>query len=665
MKPALVLGLVAVAIAATFFVLLEPVEPVDPGRNTLGPSITEQPLTPSGQTSRPELSVSEIDRVQATAGQEPARALVDGQGEFTGSFDNAIAGLVVDAEDRPIAGAVMTLIKHRVSTQFAPIEAVLSRQDGKPRQTWRDTSDEAGKFRFTSLEPGADYTVVAEHEGFSVTERSNFRVDAVGEVLVMVKMRKGYTLVGTVMDDRTGQPIADAQLKLMSVFSLLPGASQDGGLEALTGPDGRFELANVPAGTRNLTVTAPGYGSRTRNNLLFAGSTLEEVTQDFRLDQGRCLRGRVLAPDMTPIAGAEVEATSYETAQVSRGKTLTDQDGNFEICDLAEGTFMVITRAAGFSPDRKTRVMLTDPDLQIVMSRQGGVIGNVVARADGAPVTSFKAMVRMVAPGSTVYGRTVSQGQFENAEGRFELGGLEPGTYVIQAEAEDFAPTYSSNFVVSQGIVTAHVKVELGQGGALSGRVVDNRTGEPLSGAVVQTYDNGYIENPFSDILGGLVPRTTTERKVRTDADGNFLIEQLAVATYQIQVEHGDYPHTVLKDLQVNEGKTTELGSIRLVQGATVRGVVYDAAGAPLADARISVNTNKHGTVYPQQVRSDAQGRFVVTNLEPGPWTISAVRPDSDAAGNPFGPIIDMKKSEVSIVVSSGQQVTQNLTIGD
>lgn len=220
-------------------------------------------------------------------------------------------------------------------------------------------------------------------------------------------------------------------------------------------------------------------------------------------------------------------------------------------------------------------------------------------------------------------------------------------------------------FVVSQGIVTADVRVELGQGGGLSGRIVDNRTGEPVAGAKVSTFDNGYVPNPFSEMLGGLVPRTTTDRKVRTDAEGRFEIEKLTAATYQLQVEHTDYPNRILKDLQVREGQVNDLGSIRLVKGAVIRGVVYDAAGAPLSNARINLTTNQPGVLYPGTIRSDAEGRFVVPNVDPGPWTLSAVRPESESAGNPFGPIIDMKKSEVQVMVSSGQEVTQNLTIGD
>lgn len=667
MKPVFVLGLVGIAIAALFFVLIQPVDPTEPGGIDDGPAVTASGDPGGSRTTDIDLTdepATEANRIESAPIVPDRAAVVGADGEYTGSYNNGIDGIVLDANDQPLADVKLTLIKHRMASQFAPIEAAFNQQAGVQREAWSAVSDASGKFRFSSLEPSLDYAVVAEHESFSRTERTGFKVSAEGDTLVMVKMRTGYILQGIIMDDLTGLPIAGADLILQSVFALLPGASSEGELTATTDDQGRYRLLNVSGGTRNLTVTAPGYGSRTRNNLLFSGSPLEPVNQDFRLAEGLCLRGRVVAPDRTPIAEVSIEATSYETAQVSRGSARSDENGYFEICDLAEGTFMVIARVPGFSDQRLTRVQLSDPDLQIVMSRQGGVIGTVVSAADQQPVTDFRAMVRAVAPGSAVYGRTVSQSKFSDPEGRFELGGLEPGSYVVQAESPGFAPTYSETFVVSQGIVTADVRVELGQGGAIAGRVVDQSTGEPLRGAKVSTFDNGYIENPFTQMLGGLVPRTTTDRKVKTDADGNFRIDKLTAATYQIQIDHADYPRVQLKDIQVREGTTTDKATIRLRKGATIRGVVYDAAGSPLADARVSLASNQQ-IQYPNQIRTDAEGRFVINNVEAGSWTMSAVRPISEAEGNPFGPIIDMKKSEVTIMVSAGQELTQNLTIGN
>jgi len=305
-----------------------------------------------------------------------------------------------------------------------------------------------------------------------------------------------------------------------------------------------------------------------------------------------------------------------------------------------------------------------------VMARQGGVMGHVISSQSSTPVPKFRAFVRAVAPGSTIYGRTAAVGNFDNEDGAFELGGLEAGSYVMQIMAEGYAPTYSESFFVSQGLVTPDVQVTLGQGGTISGRLVSSSTGEPIVGAKVETYDNNFVPNPFSDLLGDMVPRTTTQREARTDKDGAFTINKITAATYQIQIEHDDFPRTIEKDIQVTEGETNDLGTIRIVPGGVIRGTVYGKDGHPLAGAKISLigvgaGIGPGGNIYPGNPRSDSEGRFVLTNVKEGNYRMSAVGAASGAAGNPFGPMIDMKKSEVQVTVFEGRELTQNLNLGD
>jgi protocatechuate 3,4-dioxygenase beta subunit len=322
---------------------------------------------------------------------------------------------------------------------------------------------------------------------------------------------------------------------------------------------------------------------------------------------------------------------------------------------------MLVAKAPGFSDQRLTRVKIEDNPV-VLMARQGGVEGRVVSLGDDQPVESFVAIVRAVAPGSTVYGRSVTRGKFTSADGTFELGSLESGNYVMQIEAPGYAPTYSESFIVSQGLVTPDVLVSVGQGGSVTGRLVSSTTGEPIAGALVETYDNNYVSNPFTDMLGAMVPRMTTSRKTRTDKDGNFRIELITATTYMLQVDHEDFPRKVLKDIQVREGGTTELGTIRIASGAVIRGTVYDDAGNPLANAKINLTGL---VIHPGNVRTDSDGRFLIKNIQEGTYKLSAVRPSNDVAANPFGPIIDMKRSEVQITVFEGREITQNLSLGD
>ena len=664
MKPVVVLGLVGVAIAALLFVLLtNPNDPNPQGgglgpngsgeETSLGPGKTKNlNLDSSGSADRVSTGLADIENVGE-------RAAVSSVGDLLeGAYENGINGMVLSPEGAPVAGAVVTLLQSKFA-QMSVLQ-VASEMTGK-REAWTAITAPDGTFSFRSIRPGADYSALAEHTAYSNAEYADFEVPASGQVAITIQMVSGYTLTGLVMDDLTGQPVAGAELLLQDVFAMLPNADQSRGKRTVSATDGSYSFINVSAGTRNVTVRAKGFGSRTRNNILFNGATSNLVKQDFRLEEEQFLMGRVLGPDRVGIPNASVEVSSYETAQVSRGRSTTDANGYFKIAELAEGKFMLVARAQGFTDQRLTNIELgSNPE--VVMARQGGVMGNVTSLTDGSVVTKFRAVVRAVSPGSTTYGRTVSAGEFSNSEGAYELGSLEAGSYVMQIEAAGFAPTYSASFVVSQGLVTPDVNVAIGEGGSISGRLVNSTTSEPVVGALVETFDNEYIPNPFTELLGAMVPRATTSRKVRTDKDGAFSLTLVTAGTYQLQFIHDDFPHFAENNIQVNDGQNADLGTIRLVPGGVIRGIVYGEAGRPLAGAKISLIG---ASMYPGSPRSDAEGRYVLTNVQAGNYRLSAVSPGSGAAGNPFGPIIDMKKSEVQVTIFEGREINQDLSLSD
>ena len=63
-----------------------------------------------------------------------------------------------------------------------------------------------------------------------------------------------------------------------------------------------------------------------------------------------------------------------------------------------------------------------------------------MSRVSGEPIPDFRANVRMMMPGTGGYGRTVTGNAFK--DGVFQLEGLNAGRYVIEADADGFAPSY-------------------------------------------------------------------------------------------------------------------------------------------------------------------------------------------------------------------------------
>ena len=125
------------------------------------------------------------------------------------------------------------------------------------------------------------------------------------------------TVSGRVTDASTGQPIANVQITVTGTM-----------LGTLSGQDGRFTIASVPAGTRTLVARRIGYGTTRQDVTVTEGSpaevnftltpvakTLEEVVVS---GVGAPAERRVVGNTVETVAGDEVSdapaATSIDQA---------------------------------------------------------------------------------------------------------------------------------------------------------------------------------------------------------------------------------------------------------------------------------------------------------------------------------------------------------------
>lgn len=658
MKPALLLGLIGAVLAALFYVLMSSPNEVPKGPNDPLDLKGSRPTEPATKRSDAQETARTPTQKTPVAG-EAEREAVDSNQILTGAWNNALEGLVKSTDGTPIAAANLELVAGVSGNEYSELEAATALASGEPVKRWRETTDGMGRFRFTNLPPGESFRLRARHPDYSEAYKANFVMQETGVTTIEVVLGKGFVLTGRVLVDATGEPLEGVRLKLATVMSVLPGADQSGTMEARTDDYGVYEFNNVPVGRYNLSLTHKGYGAVTRNNLPFSGDpTQQEPTiQMFRLQPGLTLRGQVVTEDGMPIPGARVAASSFGTAQTSSGSAITTKTGTFEIADLNAAQFMVTANAINYAETRLTQVSVGSNPLEIVLTRQGGVSGTVVSSDSGEPIPDFRASVRMIIPGTGGYGRTVTGNAFKN--GAYQLEGLNAGRYVIEAEAEGLAPSYSLPFEVEFGEITPDVTVAMVTGASIKGRIVGVQSGEPIANVVIRTMDNGFRDNEFTKILGAQLPRSTTERRAKTKADGQFELTALAAGTYQLELRHKDFTTNWIHDISVGENQTIDLADIKLMQGGTVSGVVYDRSGRPVPNARIHINGM---VIYPGNPRTDDKGNFQLRNVAAGHWTLSAQR--QSGSNLPFDGLDDIMQSEVIITVNEGEDLIQNLQVG-
>ena len=670
MNPRLVVALVLLAILVLGTAMRGLLSGGEGGSSspTLGPG-GPGPIAESAETSNSELSTAsgrgqDVQREEASITTPP----IDIAGSFdpvAGPATGVLEGRITNEFGAGIEGVQLTLLEQLVPPHLALLAPQTNLPSSPPRST---QSDPQGNYRIERLKPGNQYALTAQHEDYATQRRHPVHITLASVANVDMQLNSGLRLSGTITD-QSGNSLEGATLILIDQLEAhLPGNREPSEqLIAQTDAYGQYELLNVAPGTRNLTCRLEGYGTQTINNLIFDASK-QDTEKNLRLGVGCCIQGVVLGPDRAPIEGVYLEAVSYQTAMSSKGIGLTDPEGHFSICDLNDGTYVLIARHEGYSEVRENRIECGDGNVMLEMFEQGSVSGTVLANRDGEPISTFRISVRQVSPNSNVYGRAFRSLEFPNTEdGRFTVRGLEAGTYVLQGMARNYAPTFSDSFTVTQGLETPDVVVRMTQGGTITGRIVDAQTREPVAGALIATYDNNYIENPFTTLLGGVIPRMTADVKTRSGEDGTFELPALNQEVYQLQISHPEFTRNVMLDQRVSDGGTLDLGTVLMRRGAVITGTVYDGAGQPLANSDVQMNAASQATGLPTQTyrgMTDARGRYEFRNVAEGSYRLTATR-GGGQNGNPFEKIIDMKNSETTVTMIEGQETVQDLYLGN
>ena len=592
----------------------------------------------------------------------------------------AIAGVVLDEHQRPIAEAEVSLLNARPSSLGDDLHAL--RGEEPPRPVAKVVTDATGSFRFEALDPRKDWSFVVTHARYlTYATELAIAVPEGGVWEERITLTQGVPLSGFVRDARTNQPVAGAVIAIESPFAFQYRRKSAGRLETQSDATGAYLFTNVGTSfgqNRVLTVSAPGYATQVHSNFMLATMgdapvrfknvqpkpQLQGRQQDFELEPGKAIAGRVVDPSQRGVSGVVIEAFSQTGAVGCQALGKSAARGEFLIEGLADGLYTLRVEASSFDASPLQRVEAGDTNVVIELFELAVAAGRVVD-SGGSPGPTFQVKARVANEMGAAYGAVVAQRSVKgSSDGRFELKGIPEGSYVIEAVADGYASSFSDTFMATQGIVTSDIVVRLTRGGSMSGRVISSYDGAPVAGAEIATLDNDYAEGELWALFGALEPSATTKTKVYTDADGRFEIEVMTPGTYQVQVRARGFSTYSARDLQVVEGQAMSVPEINLVKGAVVRGVVLGPGKAPQAGASVQLAPGNFGSEGHRSVRTDGAGRFVIENALPGTYQLSATRPNS-GNGNPFEAIADMQTSQVEVSIEDGRTYDFELVLSE
>ncbi len=322
-----------------------------------------------------------------------------------------------------------------------------------------------------------------------------------------------------------------------------------------TDPQGRFQIKRIPPGAYHAVLSKSGYAGQSLTLWLFEGAN---SISPVSLGPAQTLKGIVFDDQVEPVKKAQLEATPlHSNGTKCRGET--DAKGHFSLTGLAVGTYRLKIKAPGHLTQVKETLSIPHPNsVSVRLIRIFDVRGQVKGAG--------KAMVRFVGSG-------LWPGRVRHVEpnGTFVFHRVPRGMY--EAVAFSTAPPWRASKVLS-GIriplsKTNLLALELKPAVRLHGIVLHDGQGVPKAKI--------YLGQPQSGIL---------TLQTESDTEGKFVFDPTQAGAYQLSVWSKSFLPVVDQPLTLPLKAPLK---IELGAGAEIMGMVTDASGYPVPDARIQV----------------------------------------------------------------------------
>ena len=432
----------------------------------------------------------------------------------------ALEGRVVDARDRPVEGA-------RVS---------VSATRGTLDRTTRTASD--GTFAFSAVPDSVTLTASAGDDEESTVRLSLDVPEGSRKEVVMRLPEPRGPLAVTVVDDHDW-PIAAAQLSATSLFAGAPLRTT-----SFTDAHGDAPLKGARGLPLRIEASAPGHAPRV--------VTADGATDAVRIVLGpaETATGEVVAMrGGVAIAGADVAL--YTDLGVRRART--DSRGAFVLKELAPGAGRLRVRARGFAaascsvtvPDSAGQRPFSVP--RVELAAEGVVEGDVVD-ARGDPVVGAR-VARDHAPTWLVVGMSPEGVAVTDARGRFSVGELPEGTVALEAYAPDLGRGRVEGVQVVAERTTSNIHIALVRPAAADDRergptaagsvaITLGETGAPVQVVVVSVGTASEAER--AGLAPGDVILAVNDAPVRTIEDARDKLSGPLSDDVVVRVKRGD-----------------------------------------------------------------------------------------------------------------------------
>jgi protocatechuate 3,4-dioxygenase beta subunit len=427
------------------------------------------------------------------------------------------------------------------------------------------------------------------------------------------------SIEGRVVDE-DGHPVEDARVELMADHLFTAGESQararlaqtalrsagslgvttgpvpavptgeesqaDLGTSVLSGPGGRFVFDMLVPGNYRLEASH-GHYARSEELEVRLGSSRVRAGLELVLRTGHRLTGRVRDGNDRPVEGAMVVFDDGRRAY-------TDRRGTFD-GGIRRGPQHLVVHADGLAPGELDVVVRDEPlDVEIVLGRAGARLHGRVEGENGEVLADARVTLR------TLDGLSATRVAWTDEKGVYTFEDLPPGRVALEVDHPDHGVAAAE--VELQGEeAEAQLDLALAPGWAIDVEVLEERTGEPLSGVRVEG--------------GGA--------HAHTDRDGRATLPRLTEERVRVEVRAEGYG--TREQWVQRAGAERRSLRLELSEGGGLRGRVTDYRGDPVGGVEVVVSDEEGAELG--RARTDTQGRWALAGVPAGNVEVTADPP--------------------------------------
>ena len=490
----------------------------------------------------------------------------------------------------------------------------------------REWTDAQGYFRVGGIHPGKIATVIVDADGYRearvgvrATETSVLPSE------LEITLTRGGDLSGRVVDEE-GRAIAGAtvfvvpadqdQLRQVPTISIIGGGKMIRALVAHADEAGRFAVGGLAPGSEYVAlVEAEGFARYTESKTFVVGDDGACPELVITVPRGGTVVLRLVDDEGAAITSAKVSLGTHMGAAEQEG---ADEQASYRFRDVRPGRYTLDIEAEGFLPRYEVIEVAAGQEVTpTVHLARGVLLEGLLVDEVGKPAPGIRLSVDVTAlDPETGWTRTSSVTATSDAEGRFRLGPVAPGTYELEA--------FSTRFEIPGGTKVEAPASDLRVVGTWLGTIKVRLVlpdGTPFSGTV-------WVWQPMGDVPG-MWNGSPSEAE-----DGHLELDEIPSSPLRLEL-HPDGYVPIERIVSAPAGGTTDLGEIVLDEGHEVRARVVAPDGRPVAEATLTLGRRR--------VDSDEDGNLVLEHVPAGScllelsadgfaksWPVVDVGPDRD-----------------------------------